>query len=113
MLRGMLALCLVSSLLSALPAEAKCVKDHLIAKSILGDSIQTDNGNDLVIFSGGPFVISWQTNDRLLICKAANPYLALYPQYNDVYKVIDLDRQLNNEALGNLNDPPLQEPKAT
>ena len=84
-------------------ADAKCVKDKLIAKSILGDSIQTDNGNDLTIFSGSPLIVTWQVNDRLLLCNAQNPYPTLYPQYTDVYKVIDLDRQNNNVALGNLN----------
>ena len=84
-------------------ADANCVKDKLIAKSILGDSIQTDNDNDLTIFSGSPVIVSWHVNNRLWLCNAHYPYPTLYPQYTDVYKVIDLDRQSNNGALDNLN----------
>lgn len=100
-LPGIIVLGLVFGIASQ--AYAKCVKDVLIAKSILGDSIQTDSGNDLTIFSGSPVIVTWQLNDRLLLCNAQNPYPTLYPQYTDVYKVIDLDRQYNNVALGNLN----------
>lgn len=98
---GLLSIVLVALFFS--PAAAKCVKDKLIAKSILGDSIQTDNGNDLTIFSGSPVIVTWQIDDRLLLCNSSNPYPTLYPQFTNVFKVIDLDRTVNNVVIGNLN----------